>query len=398
MKIAAIVAEYNPFHNGHRYHIQQTREAGATHIVAILSGNFVQRGEPAILEKRYRTRAALLGGADLVIELPVAYAVATAERFAYGAVYLAQALGCCDFLSFGCESGNLSSLEALAAHLENPDFYGLVREQMAEGSSFAAARQQAAQAQLGQEAASLLEQPNNILALEYLRQLNRLGSGIEPLAISRMGAAHDGNQPDQGFASASWLREQWRQAPEEMAPYLPIEACALYREAVQEGLALPDLERYQLAVLTVLRRMDRTQFAQLPDCSEGLENRLFQAVCRKNTLEAICQSAKTKRYSMARIRRMVLAGFLGIPQGFCHQPPPYLRVLGCNRRGGEILAQARKSATLPVGTSLARLAKTNEPCKEYAQLEARATDLYTLLFQNPRPKGYDYTTPAVRME
>ena len=189
MRIGGVVAEYNPFHNGHAYQLMELRQAGATHIAVVMSGNFVQRGEPALLDKWTRAEAALLCGADLILELPLPYGAATAERFAFGAVSLLEGLGCVDLLGFGCESGDLPALQRAARAVEDPEVYEAVRERMAEGISFAAAREEAVRERWG-EAGDALRRPNDILAVEYLRQLGRLGSPIRPVAVGQIGRAH----------------------------------------------------------------------------------------------------------------------------------------------------------------------------------------------------------------
>ncbi len=397
MKIAGIIAEYNPFHNGHQYQIAAARGMGATHVVAVMGGNFLQRGAPALLPKQLRAEAALGCGADLVVELPLPYACATAQRFAYGGVELLGAMGCVDTLCFGSESGSIEALAAAAAAVDDPAVDALLPGLLGQGITFARARQQAVEQVYSQQVAALFSQPNNILGIEYLRQLRVGGYLISPQTVGRQGAGHDSHSPGGQFASASLLRRLIRQGEvEEAAAFMPAASAAVLRRALQEGLAPTKLARLEVGILSTLRRMDKAQLAALPDISEGLENRLYQAVRSGCTLEEVLALCKTKRYTLARLRRVVLSAYLGIEKGMTRRPPPYIRVLGFNQRGGEVLARLKQSCALPVSTSLARLEQKDGDCRRLARLEAASTDLYVLALPQPRPCGSDYTTPVVK--
>ena len=195
MKIAAIIAEYNPYHNGHRLLVRQVRSAGAQAVIAVMGGDWLQRGEPALFPKRIRARAALTCGVDLVLELPLPYAAATAERFAWGAVFILSALGCVDTLAFGSECGELPPLERCAAALREPRLDKELRRRMGEGLSYATARQQGVEALYGPEAAVPLARPNDTLAVQYLVELAKVGGSIRPFTIPRQGAGHDSASP-----------------------------------------------------------------------------------------------------------------------------------------------------------------------------------------------------------
>ena len=375
MRIAVIIAEYNPFHNGHAYHIAQTRKNGATHIAVVMSGNFVQRGEPAFLEKHVRARAALSGGADLVLELPLAFACAPAQRFGLGAVYVAEKMGCVDMLSFGSESGDTARLEQAAAVLDTPQF----RETLAR--------------ELGRSGfAGLTASPNDTLALEYLRALRQLGSKIRPMAVQRAFVEHDAEEAAGGFASASRLRALAQ--PEKIAAYVPEAAAQLYRAELEAGHT-PDPQRLDAAVLGVLRRQQREEFSRLPDLSEGIENRFWNAMRSGSSMEEILTLAKTKRYPHARLRRMMMHAFLGITQEMAEELPAYLRVLGANERGREILSVMAGTASLPVSASLAELERSGPTAANQARLEALSTDLYQGILRCPGPCATDYTAPAI---
>ncbi len=391
MKTAVIIAEYNPFHRGHQWQIQQLREQGFTHVVAVMSGCFVQRGAPAIFHKADRSRMALLGGADLVIELPLPYACATAQRFAFGGVALADALGCADVLCFGSECGDINKLNAVVDALESPDLKAPLDKYLAQGMTFAKARTLAVAELTSPEIAVLLEEPNNTLGIEYMLQLRQLNSSLEPVTIARKGAAHHGTDTQNGFASASHIRSL-------LLSKQTAEASSLVPEATAAILAeLSPVSVNDRIILSRLRTLSKEQLSRLPDCSEGIENRLYQAIRDSVSLEEIWEKTKSKRYSHARIRRLCMNAFLGVEDGL-HQPlPPYLRVLGFNERGRELLALARKQAKSPISGSLADLSKTSPLAADFAALEAQSVDLYNLFEENLKLCGQDYRYNPIRI-
>ena len=402
MQVAGIVAEYNPFHLGHGWHIAETRRllGGDAGIVCVMSGNFVQRGEAAAMDKRRRAECALLGGADLVLELPTLWAAASAESFAQGAVALLAATGVVDVLSFGCESGDAAALSAAADCLLTDAHRDLLREDLARGVSFPVARQTAAERLIG-PAASCLSTPNNNLAVEYLKALKLLRSPIAPLAVARVGAGHDAAAPADGFASASAVRAMLKDGRwEEAGRYLPPSTLALLSREAEQGRCPAGLEQCERAVLARLRTMDEADFAALPDsgAAEGLPHRLTEAVKASCSIEAFCAAAKTKRYTHARIRRLVLWAFLGLTAADRPASPPYLRVLGFNRRGQALLRNMEKCAALPILVKSAHARRLPRPARRLFELEARCTDLYALCSPLPRPCGLEWTTGPVILD
>ncbi|MEG0853769.1 MAG: nucleotidyltransferase family protein [Angelakisella sp.] len=396
LEIAGIVAEYNPFHTGHGWHVAETRRLGATHIVAVMSGCYVQRGEPALWDKWVRTRAALLGGVDLVLELPLPYAAATAQRFAFGAVSILDALGVVDRLSFGSECGDVALLSAAAEAILDSSVEQKTTQFLSEGITYAAARQQAVSALYGQEVSTLLERPNNILGIEYLAALRRLGSSIKPMTVTRMGAGHDSSAAGE-HASASALRALVSGGSfAEAERYLPEQCRALYTRAWEEGACyLPAL--LERPMLAALRRLTVEEISALPDISEGLENRIYTALRTAESVEGLLDAVKTKRYSHARLRRILLCGFLGIPAGLTENAPPYIRILGMNDRGQEILARVGRGGAVPISHSLLRLSEAGERQNTFAQLEAVADDLYGTLTGKVQPCGRDYTNSIIKV-
>ncbi len=364
MKNIAIVCEYNPFHNGHNYQIQEVRKEGRA--VCLMSGSFVQRGEPALIDKYTRAKAAVLCGADLVLELPLPYAIASAEGFGDGAVEIFSRLGVIDGLCFGSESGSSEELMACARILLSPELVPPLREALDRGLSFPRARQLAAES-LG-AAPGLLDQPNNILALEYCKAILKRNSPIEPMVLKRQGAYHGGS--DREAPSASYLR-----TAEDWSGYVP--------EAAWQVFATADrytTEAGERAWLSRLRFMSDSDFEALPYGSEGLWRKVMEACRTCATLEEIIGKAISKRYPRTRLQRMLLCALLGLTEELQQQPIPYLRVLAMNSRGRELMRTLRKSSDLPL------LHPGEEPPRgPYADLERRAEDLYGL-FRHGTPK------------
>lgn len=396
MRIAGIIAEYNPFHRGHAYHIQKTRELGATHIVCVMSGNFVERGEPAMFAKGARVKAALAGGADLIIELPLPWAMAPAQTFARGGVFLLNALSCVDFLSFGSECGDLALLTTCSKALSSEAFPPLLKEKLAAGLPFAKARAAAIKEAYPALAAPLFS-PNDTLALEYLAALSALSSPIQPVCVRREGAGHDGTETAAGFASASFVRTRIREGDlDAAAAFLPPESFAVFQEELEAGRAPAGLCNLERAVLASLRAKTLKELTRLPDLSEGLENRLYDAVRKARSLEELYDLVKTKRYSHARIRRICLSGFLGLTGDLTREAPPYLRVLGASGRGYEVLKRAGKSARLPIVGRYGQVSSLDKRAQIVFNLESRATDLFGLATPRIQPCGGEETYRLIK--
>lgn len=402
MKIAGIVAEYNPFHNGHADHITMTRDprtADATHVVAVMSGNFVQRGEPALFPKTDRVRAALAGGVDLVLELPLPWVLTSAEGFAMGGVSLLHALGCVDVLSFGSECGDIEALNAAVEATEDPRYLSIVRGRMEYGGTAAEAYQFAMQEVGGTRAARLLATPNNVLGLEYMKALRRLHSPITPFTVERQGAAHDDEYPVGHSASASFLRRmakenRWNNA----ATFMPRDSFVQCSKAMTEGRAPADAARIERAMLLKLRAMSAERMATLAGVSEGLENRLYTAVSTANSLEQLLDMLKTKRYTLTRLQRLLWAAMLDIPADFATRTPPYLRVLGMNERGREILNVAKNTATLPLITRGTQADALDGFARDVWRIECRAADWYGFTLPSPMPRGTEYTDGIIKVD
>ncbi len=396
MKICGITAEYNPFHKGHAYQIAKARRAGATHILAVMSGNFVQRGAPAILDKWTRTQAALRGGVDLVIELPLPFATASAEAFSYGALSLMQAAGCVDMVSFGAEDP-LGRLQSVLSVLLSDRFEPVLRARLGEGGSYAAARAKAVEDLAGKEAAALLERPNNILALEYLKAAHRLDFFPEWNAVLRQGAQHDQAGLQGGFMSATYLRSLLEQNDwDEAEKGLTEAGRIIYRQAFLAGRGPVRLETLERSMLSALRNRSLEQLRALPDMGEGLENRLYTGIRQAVSIPQLYGLIRSKRYPHSRARRMVLHAFLDVTAKMLESPPPYLRILGIGGKGGEILKRMKEKARLPLSQSLHELQNLGGDARAFAVLEASATDQYVLGMPKPLSCGWEFTASLVK--
>ncbi len=387
MAVCGIVAEYDPFHTGHKWQIEEIKRqlGGDCAVLCVLSGNWTQRGTPALLEKHQRTRLALLGGSDLVLELPLPWATASAEGFARGGVEVLRAAGVVTHLCFGSEAGTLAPLQEIAGVLETPAFQSALRQELDQGLSFPAARQRAAETVL-HRALPELGFPNNTLGLEYLRALG--GSGIQPVTVPRQGAGHNG-LPAGGYASAGFLRGLLRQGGLKNAtPYLPADRSEYLGPFTDFALA-------ERCVLDRLRRMTRSELALVPDCGEGLSNRLYRAIRQETTLEGILTAMKTKRYTLSRLRRIVLYAWLGLTGTDRPAQVPYLRVLGCNARGQALLQDMKTVASLPVLTKPAAVRSLSEQAQNVFALEVRGTDCWGLCLPELPPCGAEWLNSPV---
>lgn len=391
MNAAGIIAEYNPFHTGHAYHIAETRRQLGEDmpIVCVMSGNWVQRGTCALTDKWTRADLALRGGADLVLELPLPWAVSSAESFARGGVELLKATGVVDTLSFGSESGRLEALRTVASGLEGEAYRTALQAELDKGISFASAREKAAVKVVGKEA-KLLRNPNDSLGVEYIRAA---GPDLAIMSVKRQGVSHDSDCAEKDFASASYLRERAEAGEwDVVARYTPKGTADRL-----QGAQLARMERIERAMLARLRQMEETDFAALPDSgrAEGLPARLVKASSGAVSLEEFYAVAKTKRYTHARIRRLALWAFLGFSAGDRPEGPPYLRVLGFNKRGQALLKEMKGRARLPILTKSAHIKALSGEAQALFALEARSTDLFGLCFDKIKPCGMEYTAGPV---
>lgn len=397
MRIAGIIAEYDPFHNGHAAHIANTRAengGNATHIVAVISGSFTQRGEPALLSKFRRAEMALACGADLVLELPLPWAMAPAEHFAAGGVAVLNALRCVDLLSFGSECGNVEALKQLANLSNNPLFQSELKKELEKGIPYAAASQQAAAGIVGAEVAEHLASPNNTLGIEYLRAVTAQGADWDVFTLQRQGTLHGEMTSKGAFASATLLRNMVRDDNLCLLnAYMPDEVVSILQSAHENGETTTQTLRLEHALIAHLRGLPIEAYANLPWLSEGLENRLYRESRTTTDYASLLEAVKTRRYPMARLRRVLWASLIGLTAADTKGLPPYIRVLGMNPRGREMLAAA--SPTLPILTRTAQITELDDGAKRIFALECAATDLHALAMKTPLPCGTDHTTKLI---
>lgn len=372
-----IIAEFNPFHNGHKYLLEQTADESG--VIVIMSGSFVQRGGIAVTDKWTRAKAALQNGADLVLELPVIYAMNTAQKFAYGAVRTLFATGIATAIAFGSESGDSARLIETAKLLchEPPEVSARLKQYINTGMSYPAAR---ARAYEGYADSALLSSPNDILALEYIRAGLESGAQLGYRAVKRLGAEHDSSTAADTVASASLLREI-KSKGGDISAFTPMGDFPLY-----------DSHALDTAIIARLRTCGAEYLRTVADVTEGLENRFISAAMRTDDLKTLCEAVKSKRYPLSRIRRIAYAALLGITKAHSRLKPSYIRVLGMNRRGQSLLKEMKTAAVLPVITKAADYAGD-----EIFSINNRAEDLFALCAPHPslRHGGTDITHSPV---
>ena len=383
MKISALICEYDPFHNGHRYMLEKMRENGSEYIIACMSGNFTQRGEFALFDKYSRTKIAVENGIDTVIELPVTYACASAEKFAFGGIFLLKSLGCVDEIYFGSECGDISLLENTADILLSADIPEKIKKYLSLGQTFAKARENAV-SEISETAADILRYPNNILAVEYIKSAKILDTSFSVNTVRRTGTGHNSTMTNGNIASATLIRQMITQNNNDFKKYIPFSD-------------IPDIHSFsklETAFLYSLRMMSPDKFSVLPDVSEGLENRLYSAVRNGISSDDILSLAKTKRYTMSRLKRILLYAFLGISRSDCDILPQYIKILGFSSKGRTVLRKMRETAGLPVIMRYSDVRKLSSDARYIYSLESRCDDIYALSGENVIPCGRNMTQNA----
>ena len=387
MSRIGIIAEFNPLHLGHKYLIDEAKKQGE--VVCVISSNFVQRGDTAIVEKRVRTQMALDCGADLVLELPVCYSMSTAQNFAFGGVSALVMAGC-DTIMFGSETGEIEPLLKTAEILNSTDFKEKLSQNLKNGKTFAKARQITAESCGAPK--GILEGANNNLAIEYILAAKQLGANLSFKTVKRLGANHDSGDALGGFASASLIREKILSGDFNFAQkYMPKAAFSLLSDDNVSNIDLIDR-----AILATLRTKSLNDFKNLPDVSEGLENKLFSAIRVATGLFDVYNKIKSKRYTLARIRRIVLSAFLGLDNTFFMKAPPYIRVLGFNKNGKKIISQQRKQNGNKLVLKATEIKNLGALAEKMFVLENRATDLYLLSLKKPQECGLEYTAKLIK--
>ena len=399
MRVCGIICEYDPFHLGHMIHINKTKDllGDDTAVVCCMSGNYTQRGEPALLPKHMRAEAALKCGADLVIELPSAYSLLSAEGFAFAGVYLLSALGVVTDLSFGAESDDIDTLFEIASLLSEHETAEKTLLCLKSGISYAAAREKALYGKI-KEKSEYISQPNNILAIEYLKALLKLKSNIEPHAVKRVGAPHDSVSLSHEVLSASAIRDAVRRNDVSFVKdYMPEQSFEILSKAAESGQALIDRAIFERMLYSYLIRFSKESFLRFPDVSEGLQNRLYNSLHENTSSEIAAISARSKRYPLSRVKRIMLRAFLDLDSGYSEETPPYCRILGFDEKGRYLLSVIRDKATIPVITKPAHIKKISEKAVGLFKAESNASDLYfaSLPDHTVFPNGYDWSSGPV---
>lgn len=392
MSVIGIVCEFNPFHKGHKYLIDAVKKDGDT-VVCVMSGNFVQRGEPAIFSKEARVKAALLNGADIVLELPFIYATASAEIFAFNAVKILNDFGC-DKIAFGTENADVSTLEKTVEILNDNAFDIKIKNHLEDGVSYPVARQRAFDEY---NIDFDISTPNNILALEYMKALKKLNSKMKPMPITRIGAGYNDTKSVDGIASATHIR-QLIESNERFSQFIPENIIEIYNEEIKKG-NLVSKEKYNLASLSLLRSKLNEDLSCIANMAEGLENRIKSAIKESTSLDEIFDKAKTKRFTHSRIRRAVLSLTLGITADDLKIPVPYCRLLGFNMKSAEIMGRLASNSEISFVASYSDILnlKSNDAEKVF-NLENNSRDFYSLIMQNSDECSKEMTFPPIKMQ
>lgn len=409
MKVLGIIAEYNPFHLGHLYHLETSKKVtGAEYVVCVMSGNFVQRGEPAIVDKWARAEMALKCGADLVIELPAVFSLSSAEFFALGGIKLLSQMGIVDFLCFGSEAGSLNKIEKVAQVLahEPTELQKLIKHEMNKGVTFPAARANALKELLDEDIDQIVKEPNNILAIEYLKAIKILKSRLTPVTIKRIEAHYNSEDIRGKIASAKAIRKLVfsTKNPKLIQEFVPAQAYRVILRSWKKGYFPVESEDFSQLIIGQLRKMNTSDLKEYLDVSEGLHNRISKAAYDSGCLEELIQKIKTKRYTQTRIQRILFQLMLGIKQHHIKKAskkenPLYIRVLGFNTKGQKLLKQTKQKATIPIITKTAHLKQLKKPfIKKLLAFDILASDLYALGYKHSDLKkgGRDfYQSPVI---
>ncbi len=404
-KILAIVAEYNPFHNGHLYQLQKSKKLiNPDYSICIMSGNFVQRGDTSIIDKWSKAEAAIKCGMDLVIELPVLYSISSAENFAEGALKILGAFGNDVTISFGSECGDLDTLDCIANVLydEPKEFTTILTHELSKGLSYPKARENALLLYLNdvRKYANVLSDPNNILGIEYLKAIKRLKSKVTPLTIKRIDAGYNSLKIKDRLASATAIRNLIKNN-EDVKKLMPAPSYNILTENIKHGKIVNDVSVFEKEIIYTLRKMSVQEIGNLRDVSEGLENLIKQAANSCNNLEDLINSIKSKRYTRSRIQRILLYSILNITKKDIqdsYKIKPYIRVLGASQRGKILLSQiSNPKAKYPVITSVKKFMdnNNNKILKNMLEKDIFATNIYTLGYEYDSKANLDYTKKLI---
>lgn len=407
-KVLGIIAEYNPFHNGHLYHLNESKKAvNADYTVAIISGNFVQRGDTSLVDKWSKAEMAIKNGVDLVIELPLIYSISSAENFAEGAIKILNSLNIVDYLSFGSELCDVRMLDDFAKVLYNEpkEFVSILNHELGKGISYPKARENALLMYLNdiRKYANVLSCPNNILAIEYLKALKKYKSNIIPLSINRNKVDYNSTEIVDGMASATAIRkiaitnDVWS-----LRRAMPKSSFDIMYDSLRSGHTVPSITKFEKEIIYNLRKMSIAEIADLPDVSEGLEYSIKNAANSCNTIDELINIIKSKRYTTTRLKRILLYCLLGITkkdmQSSRKVNMPYIRVLGFNDKGKDLLGGiSHSNPKLEIITSVKKYLETsnNKINRNMLEKDIFATNVYTLGYDYDSISNLDYTHQMV---
>ncbi len=403
--ILGIISEYNPFHNGHLHHLELSKQLTKTDFsVAIMSGNFVQRGDTSLINKWIKTEMALKAGVDLVIELPTVYSISSAENFADGAIKILNSLGVVDYVSFGSEIGEISLLNDISNILykEPKEFSSLITAQLKSGISYPKARELALSQFFGssKKYSNILNNPNNILGIEYLKALKKHKSHIKPLTIKRDYSDYNSTKVKKGIASATAIRTMIKNN-KNVHYVVPYETYELLDEEISNGRIISDLSVFEKEIIYTLRKMTLSDIANLPDVSEGLENKIKLAANNYNNLDDLIKNIKSKRYTQSRIQRILLYALFNISVKDINSSKrhnPYIRVLGFNKHGKRIIsaiAAANPKLNIIVSVKKFMESSNDNTLRNMISKDILATNIYTLGYKNNPIANLDYTHKVV---
>ena len=404
MKVAAIISEYNPFHNGHEYQVKKIREMlGAdTAVIAIMSGNFTQRGEIAVADKTVRARAALECGVNLVLELPFPFSMSSAEFFAKSGVKIAHEIGVVDYLVFGSESGNVSELSDIAAITESEEYSltldSLTNDKEYKDYGYPELCQIAISKVYGKTIDRDFFTPNNILAIEYIKAILNLGSGIIPLTIRREGAGYlDIINPMTEYQSASAIREELSDGNLSALNFVPDNAKEIYLNTINEGRMPSDVSRLDYSVISSFRLNSPTANPDIQDAAGGLYNRLCEMSAEATSISSLTAMTDTKKYTKARIRRAIWNTYFGVTSSDVRALPSYTQVLAMDNIGRSVLKIIKKTSDFPVITKPSSYREFGEDVIKQKETSIKADTIYGLTLKNPYSGRFALTfTPYVK--
>ena len=376
MSIIGIVCEFNPFHKGHKHLIDSVKQQGDI-VVCVMSGNYVQRGEPAIFPKDIRVEMALKNGADVVLELPFVYATASAEIFARNSVKILDSFGC-DKIAFGTETADVDGLSKTVDILLDNDFDNKISKHLNDGLSYPVARQRAFE-EYGYDFD--ISTPNNILAIEYVKAIKQMKSNMIPVAVKRIGAGYNDNVAMDEFASATHIRSLINNN-EDYSKYIPENLCDMYEKAIEKG-RIVSYEKYNLIALTLLREKIGCDMRNIANMSEGLENRIESLLKTSINLNDLYDEVKTKRYTHSRVRRAVLSMMFGVTNDDIAIQVPYCRMLGFNTSVSNEIGKLIDNCKIPFIVNYSDFSKFDNPeIRRIFGLENKSTDIYNLMLNS----------------